>query len=287
MPKVISILFRKTGKVHYYDPGKLNIKIGDDVIAKTSRGVEHGEAISDIEELSYREVVTPLKKIVRKATKKDFEKIRKLRRKEKDASKTCQEKIEEHKLPMKIAGVECLFDENKLIFYFTAEGRIDFRELVKDLAAIFKTRIELRQIGVRDEAKMIGGLGSCGRDLCCASFLFDFEPVSIKMAKDQNLPLNPLKISGLCGRLMCCLKYEYDNYKQFKKKAPRIGSEVETVKGTGMVVEHNVCRDCIIIKEGEGLRKEVKMDGIIQVTKKPKPKPRKEPKKEPRKEPKK
>jgi len=218
MIDVVGIRFKSAGKIYYFDPGELTLPVPTSVIVETARGLELGEVVLGLREIAAEEVVLPLKKVLRKATPDDLEKAEVNRAKEEKAKETCQEKIVEHQLPMKLVNVEYTFDASKIIFYFTAEGRVDFRELVKDLAAIFRTRIELRQIGVRDEAKMLGGLGSCGRELCCASFLGEFEPVSIKMAKEQNLSLNPTKISGICGRLMCCLNYESVCYQCRKKE---------------------------------------------------------------------
>ena len=212
MAKVVGIRFKKAGKIYFFLPGGLDLKPNDHVIVETARGMEYGKVILPLREIPPEDIVSPLKEVLRKATPEDEEAFRNNEKKEKEAFRICLNKISTHKLPMKLIDVEYTFDGNKIIFSFTAEGRVDFRELVKDLAAIFRTRIELRQIGVRDEAKMLGGLGSCGRELCCASFLGDFEPVSIRMAKDQNLSLNPAKISGICGRLMCCLKYENGCY---------------------------------------------------------------------------
>jgi len=217
MIDVVGIRFKAAGKIYFFDPGEFVLPVQSAVIVETARGLELGEVVLGLRKVSDEEVVLPLKKVLRKATAKDLENAESNQAKEEKAKEICQEKIVEHQLPMKLVNVEYTFDASKIIFYFTAEGRVDFRELVKDLASIFRTRIELRQIGVRDEAKMIGGLGSCGRELCCASFLGDFEPVSIKMAKEQNLSLNPTKISGICGRLMCCLNYESVCY-QCKKK---------------------------------------------------------------------
>ncbi len=212
MIKVVGIRFKRAGKIYYFDPDELELGLEDKVIVETARGIEYGEVVVSPKMISEDDVVPPLKKVIRKATTEDCNQVEENRSKEKEAFQICLRKISEHQLPMKLVDVEYTFDGNKVIFSFTAEGRVDFRELVKDLAAVFRTRIELRQIGVRDEAKMLGGLGSCGRILCCASFLGDFEPVSIRMAKDQRLSLNPTKISGICGRLMCCLKYEsYDS----------------------------------------------------------------------------
>ncbi len=213
MIDVVGVRFRAVGKIYYFDPGNLTLPVDTHVIVETVRGLEMGKVVIGLRQVAEEEVVLPLKKVQRIATKEDLEKMRFNRGKEDKAQEICLKKIAAHKLPMKLVDVEYTFDASKIIFYFTAEGRVDFRELVKDLASVFRTRIELRQIGVRDEAKMIGGLGSCGRELCCCSFLGDFEPVSIKMAKEQNLSLNPTKISGICGRLMCCLKYENECYK--------------------------------------------------------------------------
>lgn len=212
MAKVVGIRFKKAGKIYYFLPGGHDLKPDDNVIVETARGMEFGKVVLPLREIPMEEVVSPLKEVLRKATAEDEEQFSCNEKKEKEAFQICITKIAAHGLPMKLIDVEYTFDGNKIIFSFTAEGRVDFRELVKDLAAVFRTRIELRQIGVRDEAKMLGGLGSCGRELCCASFLGDFEPVSIRMAKDQNLSLNPTKISGICGRLMCCLKYENNCY---------------------------------------------------------------------------
>lgn len=224
MIQVVGVRFKSAGKIYYFDPGDLDISANSYVIVETVRGMEFGKAVIGRREVKEENVVLPLKKVVRVATAHDITQMETNEKKEKEAKEICQKKIEEHKLPMKLVDVEYTFDGSKVIFYFTAEGRVDFRELVKDLAAVFKTRIELRQIGVRDEAKMLGGIGGCGRELCCCSFLGDFEPVSIRMAKDQNLSLNPTKISGICGRLMCCLKYESDTYECNKKcaKIPEI-----------------------------------------------------------------
>ena len=217
MVKVVGVRFKQAGKIYYFDPGNLKITEDMNVIVETVRGLEYGKAVIGEREVPDQDVVLPLKKVLRAATPEDTAQMEANCKKEEEAKATCMKKIEEHQLPMKLVDVEYTFDGSKVIFYFTAEGRVDFRELVKDLASVFRTRIELRQIGVRDEAKMLGGIGSCGRELCCASFLGDFEPVSIRMAKDQNLSLNPTKISGICGRLMCCLKYESDGYECNKK----------------------------------------------------------------------
>ena len=212
MANVVGVRFRKAGKIYYFLPGGLDLKPKDYVIVETARGMEFGEVVLPLREVPEEELVAPLIEVIRKATPEDYEHYQENKRKEKDAFQICLDKIAAHKLPMKLIDVEYTFDNNKIIFSFTAEGRVDFRELVKDLAAVFRTRIELRQIGVRDEAKLLGGIGPCGRELCCSLFLGEFEPVSIRMAKDQNLSLNPTKISGICGRLMCCLKYENGCY---------------------------------------------------------------------------
>jgi cell fate regulator YaaT (PSP1 superfamily) len=218
MVNVIGVRFKYAGKIYYFDPGDLELPVNTPVIVETIRGLELGTVVIDLRQVPEEEVVLPLKKVMRIATQSDLQKMEANQAKTAEAKEICLQKIAAHDLPMKLVDVEYTFDGSKIIFYFTAEGRVDFRELVKDLAAVFRTRIELRQIGVRDEAKMLGGLGSCGRELCCASFLGDFEPVSIRMAKDQNLSLNPTKISGICGRLMCCLKYENDCYQCSKKE---------------------------------------------------------------------
>lgn len=254
MPVVVGVVLKKAGKMYYFDPGGLRPEIDEKVIVETSRGVEIGEVVAPAREIGQHEVIAPLKKVLRLAAPEDKRKDSENKKKEKDAYKVAQEKIRQQVLPMKLVETECLFDGSKLIFYFTAEGRVDFRELVKDLAAAFKTRIELRQIGVRDEAKSIGGLGPCGRDLCCRTFLADFEPVSIKMAKEQNLPLNPIKISGVCSRLMCCLKYENEVYVDFRKRAPRLGHEVTTAEGDGRVVGFCATRDEVVVELSENQR---------------------------------
>lgn len=217
MPIVVGVRFKPAGKIYYFEADDMPLEVGDTVIVETIRGIESGEVVIGRRNIEEKDLVQPLKKVIRKATASDHAQLRENREKEKEAFAICQIKIEEHKLPMNLIDVEYTFDRGKVIFYFTAEGRVDFRELVRDLAAIFKTRIELRQIGVRDEAKMLGGIGSCGRVLCCCTFLGDFEPVSIRMAKDQNLSLNPTKISGICGRLMCCLKFESNHYDNGKE----------------------------------------------------------------------
>lgn len=248
MIKVVGVRFKKAGKIYYFDPDGLDIRKGDNVIVETIRGIEFGNAAVGIREVPEENIVAPLKKVLRVATAEDCVKYEENKSKEGEAFKICLEKIKNHDLGMKLIDVEYTFDNNKIIFYFTADGRVDFRELVKDLAAVFKTRIELRQIGVRDEAKMLSGIGPCGRSLCCATFLGEFEPVSIKMAKEQSLSLNPTKISGICGRLMCCLKYEQDVYEEVRKVLPKVGALVETGEGKGEVIESSVLYESVKVK---------------------------------------
>src|SRR5690625_590990 len=248
MIEVIGVRFKKTGKIYYFDPDRLDIAKDQYVIVGTSRGVEFGKVVIANKSVDEEDVVLPLKKVIRVATTKDKHTVIKNKESAEKAFQICYEKIGEHQLDMNLVDVEYTFDRNKVIFYFTADGRIDFRELVKDLAGVFKTRIELRQIGVRDEAKLLGGIGPCGRMLCCSTFLGDFEPVSIKMAKDQNLSLNPTKISGLCGRLMCCLKYENETYEEAKKEMPDLGTEVKTSYGKGKVIDLNILEKIVSIK---------------------------------------
>ena len=238
MKTIIGVRFKKPGKIYFFDPGYLKVEKGSNVIVETSMGQEMGEVMISNRELPDSKVTEPLKKIIRVATPKDIEHQKENQEKEKEAFKICEEKIKKHQLDMNLTEVEYKFDNSKIVFYFTADGRIDFRELVKDLAAIFHTRIELRQIGVRDEIKRIGGNGMCGRELCCCSFLRNFETVSIKMAKEQNISLNPTKISGNCGRLMCCLKYEQEVYDEKLSRLPKIGAIVKTEDGEGEVVRH-------------------------------------------------
>ena len=257
MFEVVQIRLREGGKTSYFELGNTKPKIGDVVIVDADRGVDYGEAISGVESISQITGEEPLRKILRIATAGDLDQIKKNREKTKEAFVTCQKKIIEHGLKMKLIDAEYTFDRSKLLFYFTAEGRVDFRELVKDLARIFKARIELKQIGVRDEAKMLGGFGPCGRVLCCATFLKDFEPVTIKMAKEQNLPLNPTKISGLCGRLMCCLSYEHKTYRELMKGAPKEGDSIKTEKGPGKVVSINAIKRCAVVELEDGSLLEV------------------------------
>ncbi len=242
MAEVIGVRFKDVGKVYFFDPDGKQLKKFDKVIVETARGIECGEVATENREVADENIVHPLKKLIRIATEKDLKTVEENKEKEKKAFDICLEKIEKHKLDMKLVDVEYTFDNTKILFYFTSDGRVDFRELVKDLAAVFRTRIELRQIGVRDESKMVGGLGMCGRPLCCSSFLGDFQPVSIKMAKEQGLSLNPTKISGTCGRLMCCLKYEQEAYEHLLKVTPKAGAIVETSEGRGTVAEVNLLR---------------------------------------------
>ncbi len=237
MTEIISVRFRETGKAYSFDPNGITVKKDEAVIVETARGIEYGIVSAANHEAEVQEVVAPLRKVLRRATDADRRIAEENRIKEKKAVSVCQQKIAEHNIEMKCIDVEYAFDGSKILFYFTADGRVDFRELVRDLAGVFKTRIELRQVGVRDEAKLLGGLGICGRPFCCASFLDDFQPVSIKMAKEQNLSLNPTKISGTCGRLMCCLKYEQEAYEDLIRTTPKVSSVVETPQGTGTVVD--------------------------------------------------
>nr|WP_302598891.1 stage 0 sporulation family protein [uncultured Cellulosilyticum sp.] len=243
MITVIGIRFRRAGKIYYFEPENVTYEQGQHAIVETARGIEYGEVVIANKEIDESEVVQPLKKVIRLATPEDDEKYRQNKIKEKEAFFICKEKIIKHKLDMKLIDVEYTFDNNKVLFYFTSYERVDFRELVKELASIFKTRIELRQIGVRDETKMCGGIGICGRSLCCNTFLGDFQPVSIKMAKEQSLSLNPIKISGICGRLMCCLKYEQDCYVEIRDRLPVVGDTVITPDGKGEVLSVNVLRE--------------------------------------------
>ena len=252
MIKVIGVRFKKAGKIYYFDPAGLDIEKGNFVVVETARGIEFGECVIGLKEINENDVIAPLKSVLRVATDSDIEKHNQNKEKEKDAFSICLKKIAEHKLTMKLIDVEYTFDNNKVIFYFTADGRVDFRELVKDLATIFKTRIELRQIGVRDEVKRIGGNGVCGRELCCCSFLSDFETVSIKMAKEQNISLNPSKISGNCGRLMCCLKYEQNVYEEKLERLPNIGAIVKTPDGKGEVDGVETLKEVVKVKFRDG-----------------------------------
>ena len=248
MIKIVGVRFKNAGKIYYFDPVELEVEKSIDVVVETARGLEYGTVVVGPKEIDESELVSPLKPFIRIATDEDRQAYLENKEKAKETFELCQQKIKEHDLNMFLIDCEYTFDRNKLIFYFTAEGRIDFRELVKDLASIFKTRIELRQIGVRDEAKTIGGLGPCGRKLCCSSWLGDFQPVSIKMAKEQNLSLNPTKISGICGRLMCCLNYEQSTYEDIRKRIPKVGSIVKTEGGTGVVVSNNIIKESVKVK---------------------------------------
>ncbi len=256
MHRVIGVRFKKAGKIYYFDPLEFTIEEGQSVIVETARGVEFGDVVMGCKQVPEEDLVLPLKAVLRIATDEDRQLVEENRRKAEEALAVCHQQVLNHNLDMKLVDVEYTFDRNKVIFYFTADGRVDFRELVKDLAAVFRTRIELRQIGVRDEAKMLGGIGPCGRPLCCATFLGEFDPVSIRMAKDQNLSLNPAKISGICGRLMCCLKYETDSYEETKDKLPDIGGYVETVFGIGKVIGLNILEKLVQVELDEGSRVE-------------------------------
>ena len=271
MVTVIGVRFRTAGKIYYFSPGKLEIKNGDHVIVETARGIEYGHVVLGNRDVEDHKVVQPLKAVIRMANKEDIAREEANRKKEKDAFKICQEKIRKHKLEMKLIDVEYTFDNNKILFYFTADGRIDFRELVKDLASVFKTRIELRQVGVRDETKIVGGVGICGRALCCHSYLSEFIPVSIKMAKEQNLSLNPTKISGVCGRLMCCLKNEEETYEYLNSKLPGVGDYVTTDDGLkGEVQSVNVLRQLVkVIVTVEKDEKEIREYKVEQLKFKP------------------
>ncbi len=251
MIEVTGIRFKRVGKIYYFDPSGLVLKTGDHVIVETARGIEYGTVVLDKKSVTDDEIVPPLKKIIRIATEDDEKAVIKNEQMEKEAFELCNEKIKKHKLEMKLVDVEYTFDHNKILFYFTSDGRVDFRELVRDLAGVFKTRIELRQIGVRDESKMLGGLGICGRQLCCNLFLSDFAPVSIKMAKEQNLSLNPTKISGSCGRLMCCLKNEQEAYEDLIKRTPSVGSLVKTPDGPGQVTAVSLLKGKVTVNVGK------------------------------------
>lgn len=248
MAEVIGVRFKEVGKVYYFDPLDNKLNKGDKVIVETARGLECGEVAMANKQIKDEELSHPLKPLIRKATEADLKRVEDNRKKEADARKICEQKIAAHKLEMKLVNVEYTFDNSKIIFYFTADGRVDFRALVKDLASVFRTRIELRQIGVRDEAKMLGGLGICGRPFCCSRFMGEFAPVSIKMAKEQGLSLSPVKISGTCGRLMCCLKYEQEAYTDLLRHTPKVGAIVNTPDGKGLVVENNLIARTLKVK---------------------------------------
>lgn len=273
MVKVIGVRFRQAGKIYFFMPGRYKgIKVGQNVIVETARGVEYGNVVLGEREIDDNSVIQPLKQVIRVATGEDDERERRNREKEKEAFKICLEKIEKHQLDMKLIQVEYTFDNNKVLFYFTADGRIDFRELVKDLASVFKTRIELRQIGVRDEAKIMGGIGVCGRSLCCATYMPEFVPVSIKMAKEQNLSLNPTKISGVCGRLMCCLKNEEETYEELNSRLPNVGDVVTTIDNfKGEVSSVNVLRQRVkVIVTLDDDEKEIREYPVEEIKFKPK-----------------
>lgn len=267
MKIIIGVSFRQAGKVYFFDPGDEQIERGEHVIVETAKGVEYGTVVVPNREMAEEKIVAPLKKIIRVATPKDEDIELKNREKEKDAYKICIEKIAKHRLEMKLIAAEYTFDNNKLLFYFTADGRIDFRELVKDLASVFRTRIELRQIGVRDETKICGGIGICGRTLCCHSYLSEFAPVSIKMAKEQNLSMNPTKISGVCGRLMCCLKNEEEAYEELNSRLPHIGSRVKTAEGLDAEVQSvsvlkQLVKVIVFLDDGEKEVREYRVDEL-------------------------
>lgn len=273
MVKVIGVRFRRTGKIYYFDPAGINIEAGQHVIVETARGVEYGNVVLGVREVEDDKVVQPLKPVIRVATPEDDKVDADNRLKEKKAYEICLEKISKHGLDMKLIDTEYTFDNNKVLFYFTADGRIDFRELVKDLAAVFKIRIELRQIGVRDETKVIGGISICGRPLCCSTYLSEFAPVSIKMAKDQNLSLNPIKISGVCGRLMCCLKNEEETYEYLNSRLPDVGDYVNTIDGCrGEVQSVSVLRQRVKLIVEVGDEKEIREYKVEELKFKPKKK---------------
>ena len=253
MPLVVGVSFKKAGKVYYFDPAGLELKEGDQVIAETARGVEFGEVVIEPREVPQEDIVPPLKNLVRKATQQDIEREESNRGKEKRALSICQEKIQARNLPMKLLDAEYSFDGSQVMFYFSAETRVDFRDLVKDLSGVLRTKIQLHQVGVRDEAKLFSGIGPCGRILCCSTFLSGFEPVSMKMAKEQSLFLNPLKFSGICGKLMCCLKFEYAVYKEVKSRLPAAGSIVSTNRGSGKVTEVNVMKETFGVEFEDGV----------------------------------
>lgn len=258
MYEVVQIRLREAGKISYYNINGVETNPGDHCIVEIERGIDYGQVISEVEMVLDADIEQPLRKVIRVANKEDKSQIQENKKRIKNVLVTCEKKIREHKLDMKLVEAEYSFDRTKIIFYFTAEGRVDFRELVRDIARIFRARIELRQIGVRDEARMLGGFGCCGRPLCCTQFLKDFEPITIRMAKEQNLPLNPSKISGLCGRLMCCLNYEYATYREQLKGLPKEGAEINTSQGKGRVVSVNVLNRSVVVDLGEGKR--IKVD---------------------------
>jgi cell fate regulator YaaT (PSP1 superfamily) len=263
MPLVIGVSFKRAGKIYLFNPGELQLAIGEQVVVETVRGVEMGRICTGIQNVEESDLAAPVKNVIRGATQEDMDKHYENSLKSTEAFKICVEKIKAHKLPMKLIDVEYTLDGNKAIFYFSAEGRIDFRNLVRDLASIFKKRIELHQIGVRDEAKLIGGLGPCGRPVCCATFMKEFDPVSIKMAKEQNLSLNPERISGTCGRLMCCLKHEYQFYHEALKGLPDVGSTIEIPEGNATVVDFSIPKRMIIVELSSKVRMEIPLEKIV------------------------
>jgi cell fate regulator YaaT (PSP1 superfamily) len=248
MLPVVGLNFQRAGKIYYFDPGELALTKGDTVIAETQRGVDMGQVRTEVREVPETQLALPLRRVVRVATEEDLARREANRRHEEAALQLCRKRIEARKLPMKLLTSEYAFDGSQVLFYFAAEGRVDFRELVKDLAAVLRTRIQLHQVGARDAAKLMGGIGPCGRGLCCATWLTAFEPVSMKMAKEQSLFLNPTKFSGACGKLMCCLRYEYDNYRETKARLPAIGATVATPRGKGKIIGHNVIREWVIVE---------------------------------------
>jgi cell fate regulator YaaT (PSP1 superfamily) len=274
---VVGVRFKQAGKIYYFDPCGLELKAGDNVIVETARGLEYGQIMSGPREVAEDKITLPLKNVLRIATPEDDAQLAENNDREKKALGICQEKVTHHKLDMKLVDVEYTFDRSKIIFYFTADGRVDFRELVKDLAAVFRTRIELRQIGVRDEAKMLGGLGPCGRPLCCATFLGDFEPVSIKMAKEQNLSLNPVKISGICSRLMCCLKYESSCYRDAKSDLPLVGGKIRFDGREGKILATNQMKESLTVEFLNGDKKEILLSEVEEIILDEKPKSNQKP----------
>lgn len=266
MITVVGVKFRQSNKIYSFAPGDWELNIGDKVVVETVRGIEMGTVAAEIAEVEESKIFAPLKEIVRKATQEDLDEAELSKSKEAEAFEICEKKIQEHNINMKLVGVEAAFDMSKILFYFTADGRVDFRELVKDLAGTFRTRIELRQIGVRDEAKLLGGLGICGRAFCCTTFLNEFQTVSIKMAKDQAMSLNPLKISGVCGRLMCCLKYEHEVYTDLIRKTPGIGAIVQTADGKGEVIYVGLLKGQLRVKLDKGEEIDIRMYDVQDVT---------------------
>ena len=266
MPLVAGVSFKKAGKIYYFDPSDIELHEGDYIIAETSRGVEFGEVMIETKDVLESEIVQPLKKIIRKATASDFSREDSNTKKEKQAMNVCQERIQTHSLPMKLIDADYCFDGSQVTFYFSSESRVDFRELVKDLASALKTKVQLHQVGVRDEAKLYGGIGPCGRALCCTTFMCGFEPVSMKMAKEQSLFLNPLKFSGTCGKLMCCLKYEYPIYKEVKSRMPALGSIVNTPKGSGKIVDYNVIKETLSVEHEDGIVVQYTIEELSQAS---------------------